>query len=204
VITVEDKLQVFSKSIIEKVEKDCDNKLFEHLAINKELLDNERKKVSNEALLIIENMKKKAESEKSQMISKAIIEKEHSVLIKKRDIFEMVVNDIRKMTVEFTHKPQYKAFLEMCMNNGLSQVNSDKSVIFFTPHDIEKYREDIKAYINENYNTHKRIDVDSTNADILGGCIVENLEKTIRIDCSVESLIDDSKERIGKILMDNL
>lgn len=202
--TVENKLEVFSKNIMQKVEKDCDQELAQFGAINNELLEKEKQKAINEALVIVENMKKKAESEKNQMISKAIIEKEYALLIKKKGIFDTVIDDMSKMAVEYTLKPQYKDFLESYISKGLSQINSDEVIVFFTHADIDKYRVAIKIYINKTQNAHKNIDIEGMNADILGGCIVENKERTIRIDCSMASLIHDSREQIGKILMDNL
>jgi len=204
VITVESKLKSFSENIIKRVQEDSEKRLREFSIKNNELLEKEKEQVLKEAEAIIERMKTKAQSEKQQIISKAYIEKEYAILQKKKEIFQRVIKDIKNMAEEFTLRPEYVDFLESCIDNGLSQIKGKEANIFFKPQDIERYRENICSFINKKYDSIINTHILPTDEDIIGGCIVQNSENTIRIDCSITSLIIDNQEFIGRTLMDGL
>jgi len=204
VITVEDKLMVFSESIIKKVEKDSEQKLHEFSLKYNKLLNEERQRILAEAEVILEQMKKKAEAEKKQIILKASMEKEHVFLIKKKDIFDIVVKDIKKIAALYTKKSEYENFLKICINDAISYIKSEEVIIILKTEDAERYSEDILSFIAKMWSGKIKASIDITDEDILGGCIAENLEHSIRADCSLEALIRGSSELIGKLLMENL
>lgn len=203
-ITVENKLKSFSESIIKRVQEDSEQKLGAFSENNHEQLEKERVNVLREAEAIIEQIKVKAETEKQQIISKANIEREYTLLMKKKDIFERIVKEIKGMAHEFAASPRYGGFLESCIDKGLSRIKGREATLLFKSSDIEGHRNRIAGFINRKYAGTIDIHIAAADEDIIGGCIVQNKENTLRIDCSLSRLISDNEELIGKSLMDSL
>lgn len=203
-ITVNDKLKAFSEKIIIKVREESDKKLQEYTKRNIELLEKEKEKTLKESETMVEDAKRNAESERQQIISKAGIDREHSILKKKKDIFERVLEDIKRKSVEYTSRKEYLAFVEVSIKRCLSSISSDEAILLFKPDDLYRYSNEIEKIIENTVNENIKIEVEKTEEDILGGCICKNGRNTYRVDCSMRAVINDNFELIGKMLMDNL
>ena len=204
VTTIDDKLELFAKIVFEKTEKDSEQKIAEFTKVHDDLLEKERQNIIKQTEILVSQMRKKAEFKRNQIISKANIEKQHMVLKKRKELFDRTVKDIRKIGLDFAKQPNYLNFLEKSINNGLSQMEAQEVAAYFKNDDINNLGDRIIEFIEKYKKPYMKIAVIKTDRDILGGCIFEDIDKTLRIDCSIASLIDDNKKLIGKILMDNL
>ena len=204
VTTIDDKLELFAKIVFEKTEKDSEQKIAEFTKVHDDLLEKEKQNIIKQTEILVSQMRKKAEFKRNQIISKANIEKQHMVLKKRKELFDRTVNDIRKIGLDFAKQPNYLNFLEKSINNGLSQMEAQEVAAYFKNDDINNLGDRIIEFIEKYKKPYMKIAVIKTDRDILGGCIFEDIDKTLRIDCSIASLIDDNKKLIGKILMDNL
>lgn len=202
--TVEDKLKVFAKIIFEKVEKDSEEKVEKFTKCHDLMLEQEKKNILKESENMIKQARKKAELKKNEIISKANTDRQHMLLQKRKELFDRMVEYIRNYAVDFTKQPEYLLHLEKCISNGISQIDGDDIMLFFKHNDIEQYGESINEFVCKYKKPGMTISVEETNRDILGGCICEDKSRTMRIDCSMASAIDDNKGLIGKVLMDNL
>lgn len=81
--TVNEKLKKFSDEIISRVEDESHQKIAQAQKENDKLLDDARRDANKEADDILTSMRKKAEAERKQIISRASIEMDHAVMIKK-------------------------------------------------------------------------------------------------------------------------
>lgn len=203
-ITVNDKLKTFSEKIIMKVQEESDRKINEYSERNIKLLEKEKENTLKEAEALVEEAKRNAEFERQQVISKAGIDKEHSVLKKKSDIFMRVIEDIRKKSLEYTSRAEYIGFIESSIKRCLLEINSDEVTLFFRSDDLNRYKDKIEQIVNNTVNKNIKVCIDKTEEDILGGCICRNSRNTYRVDCSMRAVINDNYELIGKMLMDNL
>jgi vacuolar-type H+-ATPase subunit E/Vma4 len=176
-ITVDDKLKRFSENIIEKVQAESEKKINEFSRKSEGLLNKEKQEVMKEAEGVIKRMESKAEEEKNQIISKAMIDREHDILMKKKDILYRVVDDLKNMSADMAAKPEYEDFLKACIDRGLSKLMAEDVVIFFKPYDFERRRSMIASYLNNNWGRRKKIKIEQTDLDILGGCICENKDR---------------------------
>lgn len=202
--TVEDKLRLFAKIVFEKVEKDSEQKVMDFTHSHEKEVEEEKKNILKQSENHIKQARKKAETRKSQIISKATIDMQHTLLKKRKEIFDRMVADIKRLAEAFAAQPDYISFLEKCIEGSLSQIDCKDAVLYFKPQDIDRHSEEIKELILKHKKDDMEVCVDKTDKDIIGGCVCEDRDKTIRIDCSILSLIDENKSLIGKTLMDNL
>lgn len=202
--TVDDKLKLFAKIIFEKIEKDSEYKTSELEKTYNEFLENERQNLLKQSEIMVNQTRKKAESKRDQIISKANIDKQHILLRKRKELFDRTVNDVRRLGLEFTKQPEYMDFLKKLIHNGLLGLDFDEVLIYFKPDDHKAYGDRMNEFIEQVKKPQMKVSILETEKDILGGCILENMDQTMRIDCSISSLIEDNKKLIGKILIDNL
>lgn len=203
VITVDDKLKRFSESIIKKVQEESDKKIRESVSKIESSMDKEKQKVQREAEILVEDAKKRAQAEKHQIISRAEIDRDYALLYKRKEILDRVLEDIRRMAADYTVKPEYESLLKSAIKRGLSGFKDANVIIYFKPDDLSRYEGSIRELLNNQFG-ERNISIQNTDPEILGGCICENEEKTMRVDCTLRALIDENKELIGKLLYGDL
>jgi vacuolar-type H+-ATPase subunit E/Vma4 len=204
VITVEEKLKAFSKSILEKVQNESEHRLSKFIGQNEELIERERQQALKESKEIIEKARVNAESQKQQIISKARMDMKQTILRKKNEIYEKVISDIRSKAVEFTSRPEYIGLLEKFIDTGISRLNSGDIIVLIKPQDIQRYGDQLSKFALKYQSSGINVSIDKADDSILGGCICRTMDGTLRTDCSMASAIDENRELIGSILMDNL
>jgi V/A-type H+-transporting ATPase subunit E len=204
VTTIDDKLKVFAKIVFEKVEKDSEQKIADFTKEHEKLIENEKENVLRQSESMVRQMKRKAEAKRNQIISKANIDGQHVLLKKRKEILDRTIENIKRLAEEFTGKTGYLCYLERCISGVLSNIDSDDVIIFLKPHDVESYSGAVREYIEKYKRPDMKVCIGETEKDILGGCICEDGEKTMRIDCTMAYMIESNRELIGRVLMDNL
>lgn len=199
--TIDDKLKLFTKIVIDKVQQESENKIIYFTEESDKVLLEEKHKIEEQAGIIIKQSKKKAEAKKSQIISKANMERQHTILKKKQQIFDTVISELKNRALAFTDEKEYYNYLNDSIRKAIYKINTSNINIYIKKKDIDRFLEQIKsslASLELQYNIKEASD------DILGGCIIENQSKTIRVDASMLSIIEENKELIGRELVDNL
>ena len=152
----------------------------------------EANRIATEAEKKIEEMKSKSESEakrtmdtiKRQEMSSAELEGKKMLLEAKKQIVEAVFSDSRKKIESLPDKKREELIKKL----------------------LEKAKKDIEiAHIYCSSRDAKFIkEFDVQSADIIGGLIAENNERTVRVDYSFETLLQSIKENelqsISKLL----
>jgi V/A-type H+-transporting ATPase subunit E len=202
--TIDDKLKLFANVVLEKVEKDSKQRVYEATNNYDKCLEHERKKILMESQNMVNQMRRKAESEREQILSEANIEGQHSLLKKRKELFDITVEDIKVLAEEFTSQPEYLEFLEKCIKNSISKVKGLNAVLQLKADDIEKYGDDIKSIVEKYKRSDMQVSISPSKGKILGGCICEDENHTMRADSSMLTMIDDNHALIGKTLIDKI
>ncbi|KPU46250.1 V-type proton ATPase subunit E [Oxobacter pfennigii] len=202
--TVEDKLKLFAKIIFEKVEKESALRVTESTKEYDLKLEQEKQNILKESDMLITQLKKRAETKKNQIISKANIEMQHELLKKRKELYDRVVEDIKILADKFTKSAEYPDFLEKSIKNCLSQIDAEEITIVFSQYDLENNMDLINKAVKRYKNLGMTAVIEATNKAIIGGCICEDRSRTKRVDCSMLSIIEDNRTVIGKALVDNL
>jgi V/A-type H+-transporting ATPase subunit E len=197
--TIEDKISLFTKVVIERIELDFQQKqkkLVEYYESRKTTLikDNEERKRT--AVVIAT---KDAETKKQQMILKARSAMHLAVLKKRQEFVERIMDEVKKRTRVFIGTVEYVDFLMEAIKQVLFKFSVGQLVSFsFSRNDIENHREvilnTIKSFRDEA--TYKIDAVDS----LIGGVFVKSGDGRLEIDFTINTILEESNKLVGEIL----
>lgn len=197
--TIEDKISLFTKVVIERIELDFQQKqkkLVEYYESRKTTLikDNEERKRT--AVVIAT---KDAETKKQQMILKARSAMHLAVLKKRQEFVERIMDEVKKRTRVFIGTVEYVDFLMEAIKQVLFKFSDGQLVSFsFSRNDIENNREvilnTIKSFRDEA--TYKIDAVDS----LIGGVFVKSGDGRLEIDFTINTILEESNKLVGEIL----
>lgn len=197
--TIEDKISLFTKVVIERIELDFQRKqkkLVEYYENRKtEMIKENEERKGN----VVTRAKKDAESKKQQIILKTRSTMHLAVLKKKQEFAERIMDEVKKKTRAFIGTAEYVEFLKEAIKQVLSKFSNDQFVSFsFSRDDIENKREvilqTIKSFRNEA--TYKIEVVDN----LIGGVFVESGDGRMEIDLTINTILEESNKQAGEIL----
>jgi V/A-type H+-transporting ATPase subunit E len=197
--TIEDKISLFTKVVIERIELDFQQKqkkLVEYYESRKTTLikDNEERKRT-----AVVRATKDAETKKQQMILKTRSAMHLAVLKKRQEFVERIMNEVKKRTRAFIGTVEYVDFLMEAIKQVLFKFSDGQLVSFsFSRNDIENNREvilnTIKSFRDEA--TYKIEAVDS----LIGGVFVKSGDGRLEIDFTINTILEESNKLVGEIL----
>jgi len=197
--TIEDKISLFTKVVIEKIELDFQQKqkkLVEYYESRKTTIikDNEERKKT-----VVARATKDAETKKQQIILKTRSAMHLAVLKKRQEFAERIMDEVKKRTRAFVGTAEYVEFLKEAIKQVLFKFSDDQFVSFsFCRNDIENKREiilrTIKSFRNEA--TYKIEAVDS----LIGGVFVKSGDGRLEIDFTINTILEESNKLVGEIL----
>jgi V/A-type H+-transporting ATPase subunit E len=197
--TIEDKISLFTKVVIERIELDFQQKqkkLVEYYESRKTTLikDNEERKRT-----AVARATKDAETKKQQMILKTRSAMHLAVLKKRQEFVERIMDEVKKRTRVFIGTVEYVDFLMEAIKQVLFKFSDGQLVSFsFSRNDIENNREvilnTIKSFRDEA--TYKIEAVDS----LIGGVFVKSGDGRLEIDFTINTILEESNKLVGEIL----
>lgn len=200
-ITVEGKLEVFTKLVLEKVQQEYEEKKREIDKSNSQIITKHREETNKKAKKIIDDMTSRGKIEKNRMISKAKIDKKRTVLGKKEELLDRLINKIEKLAVRFTYEDDYKPYFENSIYEVLDNLkNKEKITLFITDKDRSQFSETVNKILEEKGFNTENVTIQSMDSSLIGGIIALDSEKTMKIDASIKTKIEDNRSSIGQIL----
>jgi V/A-type H+-transporting ATPase subunit E len=197
--TIEDKISLFTKVVIERIELDFQQKqkkLVEYYESRKTTLikDNEERKRT-----VVVKATKDAETKKQQIILKTQSALHLAVLKKRQEFVERIMDEVKKRTRAFVGTAEYVEFLKEAIKQVLFKFSDGQLVSFsFSRNDIENNREvilnTIKPFRDEA--TYKIEAIDS----LIGGVFVKSDDGRLEIDFTINTILKESNKLVGEIL----
>ncbi len=203
-ITIKDKLNLFSGIVLEKAEKEAAEKIEKAFRSIEEKTANEKRRIDEECKRIVEDSAKKAQAEYTRIVSKAKQESKQKLLAKRNELLERTIADLRVLAASFTETKAYASFLKKSIYRVVDGMKDEKELkLYFTSRDLKAYQELIRQSLgtaapDTAYTLHEVGD------GILGGCICVNGKGTRKAEHTLASLLEDSREIIGQTVTDYL
>jgi V/A-type H+-transporting ATPase subunit E len=197
--TIEDKISLFTKVIVERIELDFQQKkkkLVEYYESQQSTIikDNEKRKKE-----VIASATKEAITKKQQMILRARSATRLEVLKKKQEFIEKIIEEVKKKTRTFTGTEDYIEFLKKSIKQVLSRFSDDQFVNFsFSSDDFKKNQEIILSTI-KSFRDENTFKVEADNS-LIGGVFAKSSDGRLEIDFTVNNIMEDSKKLIGEYL----
>jgi len=201
--SIEDKISLFTKVIIERIELDCEKKqkkLVEYHENRKNAIINDYKERKRTAL---EKAAKDAETKKQQLILKSRSAMHLTVLKKRQEFTERVTEEVKRKVSAFVNTEEYGIFLAEAIKKVLARFSADEFIyVNFSRNDIKNRTgmivKTIKSYRNED--TYQ---IDTAD-NLIGGVLVKSGDGRLEVDFTVNTILEESDKLIGEVLSSRL
>ncbi len=199
-ITVDDKLKLFKKEIIDNKQKEYDKrvneldiKLEEDFIKHKEELEKERKEYEESLLYSIKLEKKKR-------LSEAKNKKRRAILKKRKEMIDSLVMGVIDYTKEFVKTEEYYDYLKWIIYSHISDISSLGSFTFYVNERDNNFKDEIIAICKENNLSC----MDGKVKEMIGGIVFISEDNKCKLDFSLDSIIEDEDIYIGNLIYNML
>jgi vacuolar-type H+-ATPase subunit E/Vma4 len=198
-ITIEEKLKLFTKIVYDKVEKENQRAVEEFNEKFGNIIEQKKQEFVKEANELSIQSLKKIENEKLHIISKAKIEEKKILLERRKRIFDEALSGLMKYGEEFTRANEYEKLFMRDFKGTLDELKDSSGFdVFITTRDLNRFGSDCMMMLSD------KITNIYTDDDIVGGFIISDNQRNIKIDMTIMSRVQGSKEYIGEKLFDML
>lgn len=196
-ITIEEKLKIFSKIVVDKINNEYERVV---LRLDKEgevALDEYKKDLQRHALDYEKSFIEKGETEKRRIISKVNIEKKKHILNTKDDLVKSVVKELYERVEKFTNENEYQSFIKTLSEKTMQEItNCNGFTLMMTDKDLKEHSSILLNIIKEKNDCI--VKTETLDNKYIGGFIVFNEDKSLKWDCTIKAIIDENIELIGR------
>jgi vacuolar-type H+-ATPase subunit E/Vma4 len=166
-------------------------------------LQKNREEAGREAEEILRKSAKRAEAEKTEILSRIRINIKKDQMAVKEKLFSMMTSHLMDRIESFIRSKEYGGYMA-AMAKKLAEADQSKGslVIYMTGKDIENYGEMFKKVICGPY--PEKLALKAANDSIVGGFIAVDPESDIRMDFSIKTLLEDNKPYMMQTLFQAL
>lgn len=196
-ITVESKLDLFNKVVLEKIKKE-QHQLERELEEKKvKALVEQEKESSKKADLFLRAIIDEAYEDKKTLLAKAKSERKHRVLSERQNLINQLAEAVLNRFEQFVAESGYEDYIDQIVSTYQEELKDfgrftlvvnkkhfDRDVTFFKR--VFESRA-IKPYAYE-----------PSRVNIVGGGIFYNEERNILIDATLVSLLEEHRKEIGQ------
>lgn len=200
-ITIEDKLNIFYKIVLEKEKEESLKVLNEIEEKNKVTLAKHRERLLKVKDDIIEKSIKNGEVKKDELISQEIVEARKRIFTKKEGLLDDLILSLEKKAKDFVNSEEYSQYLLDGIGRVLKDIEDEAIIIYLKNEDRLGLSGSIAKVGIE---IGKKISFENANEDIIGGFIVSDIDKKYLIDESFKGKIEENKYLIGEELYSTL
>lgn len=197
--SIEDKISLFTKVIVERIELDFQQKkkkLVKYYESQRSSIVEDNEKRKKEA---IASATKDAITKKQQMILRSRSTMHLEILKKKQEFIERIMKEVKKKIRTFTSTAEYMEFLKEAIKQVLSRFSDDQFVNFsFSSDDIKNNQKVILSTI-KSFRDEDTYKIEADN-NLIGGVFVKSGDGRLEIDFTVTNIMEDSKKLIGEYL----
>jgi len=197
--TIEDKISLFTKVVIERIELDFQQKqkkLVEYYESRKTTIikDNEERKRT-----IVARATKDAETKKQQIILKTRSVMHLAVLKKRQEFAERIMDEVKKRTRAFVGTAEYVEFLKEAIKQVLSKFSADQFVNFSFSRDDLKNNQKVILSTIKSFRDEAAYKIEVVDS-LIGGVFVKSGDGRLEIDFTINTILEESNKLVGEIL----
>lgn len=200
-ITVEDKLNIFYRMVLEKAEKQEMETLEELSKKNDAAKKEYTEKINKKKEELIQKKVRNAELKRNGKVSAATESEKHRILSKKKELLSDLMGELLKKAEKFAESAQYEDYLLNEMDKATREVEDKNIVIYLKSDDINRFGGKIFSLLKKN---GKEAIFSDIKVDIIGGFMLSDQEKTYLINNSFNTKIEEKEYIIGEKLYEKL
>lgn len=196
-VTIEQKLTLFSKLLNQDIKEEATIKMQElEKEYDKRMAEN-KFKTDKEANEIIEQTRKRAELKRVELISKGKLASKKEMMQIREELIDRFMASLNSKVRSFTDEESYKRYLGKIIE-GLDSLKGYENnlVVYLTASDLQNNKSFIeKALVGVGVDP-KKLSFEVAEEDILGGLVIKDPVLNMRIDESIRTLIEEAKDGI--------
>ena len=200
--TIDDKINLFSKIIFDKVNEEKDEKLGEFNKEAQKKLEEENAKISELKKNIQRDILKKANTKANEIVAREKLNKQREILALKEALIEATLDEVKDKLLQYVSSKQYDDFFMDSLEKALREVEAGSYYLVLVERDYQRFKEDIQA-LKGKFN-NKTIEIRISEEDFIGGVILLDAKGTFKVDNSLFAKLQESKELIGVKVMEML
>lgn len=196
-VTIEQKLTLFSKLLNQDIKEEMDEKFIQLEREYEKRMTESKFDTDKEAIEIVEQATRRAEAKKTELISRARLSSKKEMMQVKEEMVEKFMVALREKAAHFVETPAYLTYLEGMINQLDELKNYKKAlVVYVTKQDYEQHQQFIKSQLVKLGLDEAKLKMEIATTSILGGLILVDTEDNTRIDMSMSETIAEAKEKI--------
>ncbi|SCZ80643.1 V-type ATP synthase subunit E [Acidaminobacter hydrogenoformans] len=204
-ITVDDKIEVFTKIVLDRLEEsysekisELDEEAFEAVKVYEEKLKEKSRKY-------IEVNEENARGDARKKISKVLSGVRTQMLRLKHDIVLELCDALRERVNEFRSTPEYLDFLKERIKKSVDELNQfGKFKVELLEEDMTRYRDTLLKTLEEQGFDSGNVEWAPLRKGIAGGLIFYNEVRSLKLDGSFDVLLEDAEVVIGQLVSELL
>lgn len=200
--TIEDKVSLFSKMIYDKVNEEKEGRLEVFSIEAEKRISIEKAKIDELRESLKKEVTKKSNLKASSILAKERLTKQREMLFLKEKLIKEALENLKQKLVEFVTLPEYKPYFLSTLEKTLKEINKGNYYIIVLKNDYEKFQSEIEILQREYSDQSAEIMI--SEVDFIGGIIIKDIEGKFKIDNSIYSKLEESKEMIGVRVMEML
>lgn len=200
--TIEDKISLFSKIIYDKVNEEKEVKLREFNEESEKLINEEKARIEELRKNLKREVIKKSNIKANELVAKEKLNKQREVLALKDNLVQATLDEISKKLLSYVETKEYREFFIKSLEKTLNEVEDGNYYIVIMRQDEERFKNDIDAI--RKMNPNKKITIELSSEDFIGGIILRDIEGTFKVDNTLRSKLYGSREAIGIKVMEML
>lgn len=196
-ITIEEKLKLFTKIVYDKVEKENQRAIDNFNSEYGNVIEQKKQEFIREVEEKTLQSQKNVEKEKLHILSRARIEEKRIILGKRMEIFEEAIQDMINYAVKYTETDEYRdMFLKEFKGAAMEMDRCSRLDIYLTQRDKDRLMDEVLNILGD-----KTVEF-HIDDEIAGGFVMLDVEGSIKLDMSLLGRIQNSRDYIGERLFE--
>ncbi|MBZ9688200.1 V-type ATP synthase subunit E [Clostridium estertheticum] len=200
--TIEDKVSLFSKMIYDKVNEEKEGRLEVFSIEAEKRINMEKAKIDELRQCLQKEVTKKSNIKANSIVAKERLTKQREVLSLKEKLINQALENLKQKLVEFVSLTEYKPYFLSILEKTLKEIDKGNYYIIVLKKDYEKFQSEI-GIVQRDY-SDRNAEIKISEGDFIGGIIIKDIEGKFKIDNSLYSKLEESKELIGVRVMEML
>lgn len=200
--TIEDKISLFSKIIYDKADEEKQERLKAFRLASEKRINGESSNIEELRGNLKREVIKKSNIKANGIVAIERLNKQREILCLKEKLIKEALENVKEKLIQFVSLPEYKSYFLNILENTLKEIDSGNYYIVLIKRDYEKFQREIGDVLNNYKDINAQVEI--SEGDFIGGIILKDFEGKFKIDNSLFSKLEGSKEIVGVRVMEML
>jgi V/A-type H+/Na+-transporting ATPase subunit E len=196
-VTIEDKIELFSKLIFGNIEEKSSEKRQRLAETHRKELETLKLDMEKRKKELMETATVKAEREKIKLIAQAKNQQQQMLVQQKQRAMQSIMKKLQELAADFTNTQDYKVYMEKNVESLIKTLDRSKQITFYVMEKDQQLTEGIVVEKLKKANKQVRFEIKKVSNNIIGGIIAEDMEELLQLDLTIIALIDENRDTVG-------